>query len=324
MTLAAEVIRFGPTSQPSAVSLDQYDGNAGEDFLWVDFVQAEGWVEAVKKHLGLVVHAAHVQDSLNLAHPPFFDRTDDYVMIIINGLVALDGGISLTTRPTTLFVTDRYVVTVRPQDSVSAPELRARLLGRWKNIPKDPTRMAICYALSLNDRFLALKPQQTAQVETWQRELLDPANPFSDWMLLVSHRSNHRKIETMLEGQYDAVMRWRDDSDTDSDSSLSVRFNDLLEHIGRALSQGRQIQAELDAIVQMNFSAVSHRTNEVMRTLTVVTAIFMPLTLVAGIFGMNFEFMPELRWRYSYFVALGAMVSLAAILYFSFRRRNWF
>ena len=75
--------------------------------------------------------------------------------------------------------------------------------------------------------------------------------------------------------------------------------------------------------MQVNFSAVAHRTNEVMRMLTVVSAIFLPLTLVAGIFGMNFEYMPELKWKYAYFVVLSVMVLAGCVLLWLFRRRRW-
>jgi len=68
---------------------------------------------------------------------------------------------------------------------------------------------------------------------------------------------------------------------------------------------------------------VAHRTNEIMRMLTVLSAIFLPLSLVAGIFGMNFEYMPELKMHYAYFFALGGMVMLAVVLLILFRIKRW-
>jgi len=74
----------------------------------------------------------------------------------------------------------------------------------------------------------------------------------------------------------------------------------------------------------LHFSAVAHRTNEIMRVLTVLSAIFLPLGLVAGIFGMNFEYMPELKMHNAYFFALGGMVTLAVVLLIIFRVKRWF
>ena len=75
--------------------------------------------------------------------------------------------------------------------------------------------------------------------------------------------------------------------------------------------------------MQLHFSAMAHRTNEIMRVLTVLSAIFLPLSLVAGIFGMNFEYMPELKIHYAYYFALGGMVSLAVVLLILFRTKRW-
>lgn len=320
-----EVIRFSDDVKPCVVtSLEEIDLEGGRSSFWLDFeVHETGWGSLLREKLGIDVHEAHIRDSLNREHPPFFDRTDHYLMVILHGLVPDATSLRLATRPTTLFLLDRVVITVRPEDSVSIPELRDRLISGWKKAPGDGTRLAIRIGLAIIDRFLALKAEQVEQIDRWQEDLLDPSNPFSDWTVLVRQRSSLRRVETILEEQYEAVSLWRGESDVDVDSSLGIRFNDLLEHVNRTLSYTRQLKSELDALVQVNFSAVSHRTNEIVRVLTVVTAIFLPLSLVAGVFGMNFVNMPELRWRYGYFAALGGMVGLAAILFSIFRWRKW-
>jgi len=76
-------------------------------------------------------------------------------------------------------------------------------------------------------------------------------------------------------------------------------------------------------VIQLHFSAVAHRTNEVVRVLTVVSAIFLPLTLIAGIFGMNFQNMPELHTHYGYYASLGGMLVLAVVLLGVFRWKRY-
>ena len=116
---------------------------------------------------------------------------------------------------------------------------------------------------------------------------------------------------------------WQEDTDTEFDDHMAVRYNDLVEHVQRVLKFSAYQKQESEALVQMHFSAVAHRTNEIMRILTLLSAIFLPLGLVAGIFGMNFEYMPELKMRYAYFFVLGGMVSLAAVLLILFRIKRW-
>jgi magnesium transporter len=77
------------------------------------------------------------------------------------------------------------------------------------------------------------------------------------------------------------------------------------------------------AMVEAYLSTVSNRMNEIMKVLTTITTIFMPLTVITGIYGMNFEYLPELKWRYAYFVVLGIMVVVALSLLSYFRKKHW-
>jgi Mg2+ and Co2+ transporter CorA len=101
-----------------------------------------------------------------------------------------------------------------------------------------------------------------------------------------------------------------------------VRIVDLVEHIERVLHQARTIEGQAESAVQLYFASTTFRTTEIMRLLTIITATFMPLTLITGIFGMNFEFIPGLHSRGGFWISLAAMagVVVAMLLYFRFRR----
>ena len=79
----------------------------------------------------------------------------------------------------------------------------------------------------------------------------------------------------------------------------------------------------LSGMLDMYLSSVSNKMNEVMKVLTIIATIFIPLTFIAGIYGMNFEYMPELRWHSAYFIALGLMGLIAAAMAVYFRRKRW-
>jgi magnesium transporter len=80
----------------------------------------------------------------------------------------------------------------------------------------------------------------------------------------------------------------------------------------------------LDSASNFYFSTQNHKMNQVMKTLTVVSVFFMPLTFIVGIYGMNFDIMPELRWKYGYFMIMGLMFLLLMGMIFYFKRKNWF
>lgn len=101
-------------------------------------------------------------------------------------------------------------------------------------------------------------------------------------------------------------------------------FRDLADHVRQAIAILDGARDRLNAVLQLHLALQGHRMNEVMRLLTVVTSIFIPLSFVAGVYGMNFRDMPELQWAYGYPVALAVMASIAVTMVTWFRWRRWF
>ena len=100
-------------------------------------------------------------------------------------------------------------------------------------------------------------------------------------------------------------------------------LRDLHDHVTQLIETADSHREIIHSLVEVYLSTVSNRMNSVMKTLTIFSAIFMPLTFIAGIYGMNFENMPELKWHYGYFMVLGGMGVVAGGMIFYFRRRGW-
>jgi len=309
-----------------AQKLDTCSEMPEQGFLWVDFERDLDieWYLTVEHLSGLRVHDRHINDSFNPAHPSFFDNTSDYDMVIFRGLAPEDEEGEFATRPVAFFLFGGMLVTVQSGASRSIRWIKDRLLGHAGRMPQEPAGLMHMVLNAMVDRFLALREPLTLQMEDWSERLLDPRNPFSDWYAVLGHRSQLRRLEILCDEQQDAIVTWRDSTETPLSENLDVRYTDLLEHIRRVTKFAVNQQHEVEALVQLHFSAVAHRTNEIMRVLTVVTAVFMPLSLIAGIYGMNFANMPELHTRYGYFVSLGAMGLIATGLLLLFRIKKWF
>lgn len=105
------------------------------------------------------------------------------------------------------------------------------------------------------------------------------------------------------------------------DDQLQKYFSDIYENavkISETFETYRDLMGNLREAYQ---SSIANRANEIMRVFTAITTIFIPLTLITGIYGMNFEYMPELHWRYSYYVVIGIMVFAGALMFYLFRKR---
>ncbi|HWW06868.1 magnesium transporter CorA family protein [Collimonas sp.] len=246
----------------------------------------------------------------------------------------------LATQPVTFLVMDHALITVHERYSRTIEAARTRLLDLCNKPektphstrpPTSPEDLLLRLINAMVDQYLDLRQPLTTQLDRWQRALLDPRRPFKDWMALLDARIELRKLENLCEEQHDAMQELRDyfvDIDDGVEISrakdlLLVRIHDVMEHITRVLNHARRLESSIESAVQIHFSAVAHRTNEIMRTLTVITALFMPLTLITGIFGMNFIEMPLLKNNAGFWIAMAGMVAIVIGMLVFFQRRRY-
>ncbi|MBN9427775.1 MAG: magnesium transporter CorA family protein [Burkholderiales bacterium] len=313
-------------------------------FVWCDCVYEDGraWVEPVQRLTGITVFDDHLSDSENPNHPSYFDSTSDYEMIVFRGRAApaddVDPNdvIHVRTRPAVFFLLPGMLVTIRSPDNRQMAALRERLLAavRSRNrLPELPEELMLRILNGMVDRYLDLRQPLSEQLERRQRELLDPRRPFRDWYALLQSRRETQRLQDLCEEQLDAIQEWRDERAERAEAAgsdkglhrlsdaLLVRTSDVVEHIHRVLSHARRLESSVESAVQLHFSSTAHRTNESMRTLTAITAVFMPLTLITGIFGMNFEFIPGLHAQHGFWWSLAVMAVIGGVLLIYLRTR---
>ena len=113
---------------------------------------------------------------------------------------------------------------------------------------------------------------------------------------------------------------------TDSElitASTHIYFKDIFDHIIAIIETVDTYREMLSGMLDIYLSTVSNRLNEVMKVLTIIATIFMPLTFLAGVYGMNFKYMPELEWHFGYFGVLGLMLGVALLMLKYFRNKKW-
>jgi Mg2+ and Co2+ transporter CorA len=317
----------------------------------------QAFASRVFEFTGVHLFEEHLVDCVNLAHPSFFDTTRDYDMIVFRKLVTADSGEALVTappaaevgvrrkpmpralaqiqtRPVTFFCSDHALVTVRNGNSKTFATFRARVRqhgerssnGAATRLPMRADELMLRLLNVMVDRYLELRAPLATQLDRWQRELLDPYRAFSDWAALLGARIEIRRLESLSEEQVDALQEYRDSVLDGPESpvreSVLVRINDVIEHTHRVLNHARRLEATIESAVQLNFSAQAHRTNRIVQILTVVTVIFAPLNLLAGIYGMNFEKIPGAHepWGFWFMIGTMGLIALLLMLVFSAKR----
>ena len=219
-----------------------------------------------------------------------------------------------------------------PSHSASATASDGRSAGA-RGIPGHPADLMLRIVNHAVDGFLLLRRELSQQLDGWQSELLRPNTRSANWHALLDARQTLHQLDETCEDQRAAIKAWiealkswpEDDvlMDTHQRDLLQVRSRDVLEHIERVVHHVNQLEHNAETAVEIHFNAQSHRTNEVMRTLTVLTAVFLPLNLIAGIFGMNFEFIPFMHQVNGFWIAIGAMTITAIALTVFFLRNRY-
>ncbi|MDQ7745917.1 magnesium transporter CorA family protein [Hydrogenophaga pseudoflava] len=251
----------------------------------------------------------------------------------------------IDTSPVGFAVFDHVLLTVHPAGCTVLDHYATRLLAAGTsaaraagvNLPAGPADLMLRIVNQMVDGYLELRRELTRQLDHWQAELLHPSTRFTNWGSLLDARISLHQLDEICEDQRAAIQDWIEalagwevvEGKSDHFGGhkglelLKVRSRDVLEHIERVIHHVRRLEQNAETAVQMHFSAQSNRTNDIMRTLTALTAIFLPLNLIAGIFGMNFEFIPLLHDNAGFWWAMGSMVLIAAGLSVVFWRKRY-
>lgn len=284
----------------------------------------------VFRRLAHALHTTHEVAADHTLHksrrrgPPVLHRIDTRPM----GFALFDD-LLITVHPTDCAVRDAYVARLLGSEETSEPGRSAPV----RIMPSSPADLMLRLVSQVVDGYLDLRRELTRQLDHWQAELLNPRAKFTHWNALLDARLGLHQLDEIGEDQRVAIQDWiaaLNDWPEPADSAaqkerdlLRVRSRDVLEHIERVVHHVRRLEQSAETAVQMHFSAQSHRANDIMRTLTALTAIFLPLNLIAGIFGMNFQTMPLLDLPWGFWWAMGSMVLIAAASVVYFWRKRY-
>ena len=304
----------------------------------------------------------HMIDVLNNQLPSHYDYTSDYDLMVFRRLATssfeknLDSpGMPLyqsqyrggppvlhriDTSPVAFVVFEKVLVTVHPVDCGVRDAFATRLLLSNQNLsnlpvnrlPFNPADLMLRIISMMVDGYLDLRRELTRQLDHWQTALITPDSRFNNWSALLDARLALHYLDEICEDQRAAVQDWIDALDAIAIEEgahartfelLKVRSRDVLEHIERVVHHVRRLEQSAETAVQIHFNIQSNRTNDIMRTLTVLTAIFLPLNLITGYFGMNFEAFPILHVESALMWVTLWMAFLAVALVIFFWRKRY-
>ena len=279
-------------------------------------------VAALGESFGL--HPLMLEDILNTGHPPKFEEFEDSALIIIKMFYFDDEKCRVETEQISLVLTAENVLTFQERPGDVFDGLRDRLKRKSGRIrERGPDYLAYALLDSIVDSYFHVLEKVGDHLDHLETELIN--HPSQDLLQRVHQLKGQliflRKAVWPLRELIGGMMH--------SESPLlkettSVFLRDLYDHGIQVLDTVESFRDTASGLIDLYMSSVSQRMNEVMQVLTVMASIFIPLTFIAGIYGMNFEVMPELKWRYGYALVWGVMIICALGMLWFFKRKKWF
>ncbi len=291
-------------------------------WLWVniDGAMDEETTALLSTRFGL--HTLALQDASRNRHPPKLETFSDHTFLIFKGLAADSDSIDCRTIQVPVFISERYLVTRHSDDSPSIRKTR-RLLETDVELRKSgPGSVAVKLSRAIVDRYLKVLLDLEPRLEELEAELTgDDAEAVLNE--LVTHRADLIRLQRVFHYQVEVTEKLQAQSLPGFNEDDMHGLVDLHEQEARARSLCTLYYQLAADLIEGYISVSSHRLNQIMKVLTIITAVFVPLSFLAGIYGMNFENMPELSSQWGYFALLTVMGSVAVTLLYIFRRKRW-
>ncbi len=289
---------------------------------WIDI---EGEAEAAERLLREQnFHPLAIEDTFTLQHQPRVEEYGDHIFVIVRGIdfnSDLVGG-ELQTLKLAAFLRPNLLITIHRAGLRSVQLVRKRVEESGRSMHGGVVQLLWSICDEMIDLYFPIVDEIGVQMETLEQDVLNDAER-EDLQTILDMRRKlgvlrrtmlpHRAVFSHLANSRDALF----------DATASLNFRDTLENVLRLTDAVDQQRDQLSNVKDTYLSVISQRTNEIMKVLTLFSAIMLPLTFIAGVYGMNFEYIPELATHYGYFAVLGAMAVVAAGMVIWFRRRKW-
>jgi magnesium transporter len=281
-------------------------------------------VETIEK-LGkeFELHPLILEDILNTHQRPKFEDFDTYIFIVLKMLSydEYEGG--LKAEQVSMVLGRNFVISFQEQVGDVFEQIRDRLRNSKGRIRKmDADYLAYSLIDAVVDNYFAILEKLGERIESMQEQLVaDPSEKTLQQIHSVKREMIFlRKSVWPLRELIGSLERAESGLIKDTTEAY---LRDLYDHTIQVMDTIESFRDTVSGMLDIYLSSISNRMNAVMKVLTIIATIFIPLTFIAGIYGMNFKYMPELGWKWGYAAALGVMVVVAILMLIYFRRKKW-
>ncbi|MBU1049508.1 magnesium/cobalt transporter CorA [Candidatus Bipolaricaulota bacterium] len=308
-----------------AVSLDDVQAPQDSDkTLWVnvDGVHDVDLVQEMGTRFGL--HPLAIEDIAHTGQRPKVEDYGSHALLVLRMLRWNESDDQIDDEQVSLAIGSSWVLSFQERKGDVFDPIRDRLKtnrGRIRKMGADYLLYALVDAIV--DHYFVILETLGDRIEVLGEHMAEDPNKKD----LTSIRHLKRELLFMRKSVWplrEVLSSLQRDGAVSIHEETAPYFRDVYDHTIQIIDTVETFRDMVSGLMDLYLSSISNRMNEVMKVLTIIATIFIPLSFVAGLYGMNFDWMPELHWRYGYFWALGLMTSIGGGMLVYFRRRHWF
>ena len=277
-------------------------------------------MELVRRQFGL--HPLAVEDALSSSQMP---KVEPYgrMLFVVARTAAIKEGEQIEYGQTAIFLGGDFIVSVRIGSARAHVALRDRLEHDADRMCEGPDFVAHAILDFIVDGYQPIMDKLEIAVQAMEERAIETFPEPSTIRRIFRLRRQLRRFERVVGPMRELCHRMAETELPGVDPSARIWYRDVLDHIRRTMVRTQGLKETLASIVETASLLEQHRQGQMTRQLAAWAAILAVPTAVAGIYGMNFDYLPELHWRYGYFIVLGAIAAICAGLFWRFRRIGW-
>jgi len=292
-----------------------------QQFEWIDVINPtpEEYNILTEKY---DLHPAAVKDCLSPNHLPKYERIGDIAFLItrIYDLKSEIGAdtIQQLTNKVALFLSVDYLITIHRKNEPFIDKIKEKWRNPEKFTHESPSRLLNQLLNKIIHTYDGALEKSTERLDRIEKIIFkDSKDPklIREMYIIKRRASVFKRMIFLTKNTMEEYARFSDVQDPFT--------QDLIDTVDLLHFEADELHENVQNLLNLHLSLASHRTNEVMGVLTIVSMLFLPLTFIVGLYGMNFAYMPELQYRYSYFIVIGIMLMMFFGSLIWFKKRGW-
>lgn len=269
------------------------------------------------------IHPLVLEDIMNTHQRPKMEDFGNYMFFVLKMIYFEGEEEEVEKEQVSLILGENFLVSFQERPGDVFDSVRKRLETSRGNVRKMGADY-LAYALmdAIVDNYFVVLERLGEKIEDLQEELINQPGP-DELRIIHDLKRKTLHIRRSVWPLREVISGLERGGCKLFSKATGIYLRDLYDHIIQVIDTIEAQREMLAGMLDIYLSSVSNRMNEVMKVLTIIATIFIPLTFIAGIYGMNFKYMPELQWRWGYFVTLGLMTLIAGVMAYYFKKKEW-